>query len=72
MPLKIAFETQCPDDDLFYDIQTEFDLHNLRRAIQVTEQELSEELPDHINPAGHPDVKLMRTAYQVLETRTYG
>ena len=67
MPLKVKFELEA--DAFVDDLETEFDLGRLRAQIRETENDMAEEFPDDFDPSSHPDVVLMRQAYEVLETR---
>lgn len=69
LPHKVVFRLVDPDDELFLDIKTEFDLESLSLAIREMLSELSTELPDDEAPELHPDIVAMKIAYQILETK---
>jgi len=68
MPYTVEMTPANPDDIAVYDLQTRFDLNQLRRHIGQTLVELSENSP-HEDPERHPDISTLRVAYATLETK---
>lgn len=73
MPYKVRLELADPDDEYLLDMSPEertFTIPDLQKAIRDTSFELADEMPDGYDPGGHPDIKIMRKALQMLDTKS--
>lgn len=69
MPYKAVLELKDPEDELFLDIETTYDLESIDRAIHDQLQDMAEELPDGISPESHPDIRTLRIIRDALESK---
>ena len=73
MPHKVRLELADPEDEYLLGITQEertFTLPDLKKAIRDTSLDLANEMPDGYDPGHHPDVKIMRRALQILDTKS--